>query len=72
MSVTGSPRSESVLVGFDSKGDGFPFSDRVGLLGRNTSQGGAFRDVDMRIEGAFSFNLHERHGFGCTCSVHFS
>jgi hypothetical protein len=58
--VVQSPRFQSVQVGFDSNGDGFPFSDRVGLLGRNTYQGGNFRDVDTRVERAIPFTLSNR------------
>ncbi len=58
--VVQSPRFQSVQVGFDSNGDGFPFSDRVGLLGRNSYQGGNFRDVDTRVERAIPFNVSNR------------
>ncbi len=58
--VVQSPRFQSVQVGFDSNGDGFPFSDRVGLLGRNTYQGGNFRDVDTRVERVIPFTLSNR------------
>jgi hypothetical protein len=54
-----SARYQSVLVGFDSNGDGFPFSDRVGLLGRNTYRGDAFRDVDLRVQREFSFEYSQ-------------
>lgn len=55
-----SARYQSVLVGFDSNGDGFPFSDRVGLLGRNTYRGDAFRDFDIRVQREFPFEF-SRH-----------
>ena len=58
--VVQSPRFQSVQVGFDSNGDGFPFSDRVGLLGRNTYQGGNLRDVDTRIERAIPFTVSNK------------
>jgi outer membrane receptor protein involved in Fe transport len=58
--VVQSPRFQSVQVGFDSNGDGFPFSDRVGLLGRNSYQGGNFRDVDTRVERAIPFTVSGR------------
>ncbi len=55
--VVQSPRFQSVQVGFDTNGDGFPFSDRVGLLGRNTYAGGNFRNVDLRVERAIPFKI---------------
>lgn len=58
--VVQSPRYQSVQVGFDTNGDGFPFSDRVGLLGRNTYQGGNFRNVDLRVERAIPFKISQR------------
>jgi len=58
--VVQSPRYQSVQVGFDTNGDGFPFSDRVGLLGRNTYQGGNFRNVDLRVERALPFKISQR------------
>ncbi len=54
------PRYQSVLVGFDSNGDGFPFSDRVGLLGRNSYKGDAFRTADVRIERAVPIAMKGR------------
>jgi hypothetical protein len=58
--VVQSPRFQSVQVGFDTNGDGFPFSDRVGLLGRNTYQGGNFRNVDLRVERAIPFKISQK------------
>lgn len=58
--VVQSPRYQSVQVGFDTNGDGFPFSDRVGLLGRNTYAGGNFRNVDLRVERAIPFKVSGR------------
>jgi outer membrane receptor protein involved in Fe transport len=58
--VVQSPRFQSVQVGFDTNGDGFPFSDRVGLLGRNTYGGGNFRNVDVRVERAIPFKMSQR------------
>jgi hypothetical protein len=34
-----SPRFYTVFAGFDVNGDGFPFSDRVGTIGRHTYRG---------------------------------
>lgn len=45
-----SPRYSSILVGFDANGDGFPFSDRVGLVGRNSYKGDNFKKVDLRFQ----------------------
>jgi hypothetical protein len=54
------PRFQSVLVGFDSNGDGFPFSDRVGLLGRNSYRGDAYRTADVRVERALPMAIKGR------------
>ncbi len=54
-----SPRYQSVLVGFDTNGDGFPFSDRVGLLGRNTYAGDVLRNVDIRVQRDIPFELSQ-------------
>lgn len=54
-----SPRYQSVLVGFDVNGDGFPFSDRVGLLGRNTYAGDVLRNVDIRFQREFPFEMSQ-------------
>ena len=39
-------------------GDGFPFSDRVGTIGRNTYRGDSSYTTDMRLQRVF--NLGER------------
>ena len=57
-----SPRNQSVLVGFDTNGDGFPFSDRVGLLGRNTYAGDVFRNVDIRLQRDFPMEISNHSG----------
>ncbi len=54
-----SPRYQSVLVGFDTNGDGFPFSDRVGLLGRNTYAGAAYRNFDIRLQREFPVEISQ-------------
>jgi hypothetical protein len=54
-----SPRFQSILVGFDSNGDGFPFSDRVGLLGRNTYAGDVFRNFDIRVQRDFPMEISQ-------------
>jgi hypothetical protein len=51
------PRYQSVQVGFDVNGDGFPFTDRVGLLGRNTYQGDVYHNIDLRIQRDIPFTI---------------
>jgi hypothetical protein len=48
----------SVLAGSDINGDGFPFNDRVGSIGRNSYHGAPYYDTDMRLER--KFNITER------------
>jgi hypothetical protein len=45
-----SPRYFSILAGFDVNGDGFPFSDRTGTLGRNSYRGASYYDSDIRLQ----------------------
>lgn len=45
-----SPQFYSVLAGSDINGDGFPFNDRVGNIGRNTYRGAAYYDTDIRLQ----------------------
>jgi hypothetical protein len=56
-----SPRHYTIFAGFDVNGDGFPFSDRVGKIGRNTYGGDASYTTDMRLQRVVSlgerFNL---------------
>jgi Carboxypeptidase regulatory-like domain/TonB dependent receptor len=49
-----SPRYYSILAGFDVNGDGFPFADRVGTIGRNTFRGDASYTTDVRLQKVFS------------------
>jgi outer membrane receptor protein involved in Fe transport len=49
-----SPRYFSILAGFDVNGDGFPFSDRTGTLGRNSYRGASYFDTDVRLQRVFS------------------
>jgi hypothetical protein len=49
-----SPRYYSILAGFDVNGDGFPFADRVGNIGRNTYRGDASYTTDIRLQKVFS------------------
>jgi hypothetical protein len=49
-----SPRHYTIFAGFDVNGDGFPFSDRVGEIGRNTYQGDSSYTTDIRLQRVFS------------------
>jgi hypothetical protein len=53
-----SPRYYTVFAGFDVNGDQFPFSDRVGNIGRNTYRGDSSYTTDVRVQRAF--NVSER------------
>src|SRR3984957_8922486 len=53
-----SPQAYSILAGSDINGDGFPFNDRVGNIGRNTYLGDSYYDTDLRLQRLF--NLTER------------
>lgn len=48
-----SPRYFSILAGFDVNGDGFPFSDRTGTVGRNSYRGASYYDSDIRLQRVF-------------------
>jgi len=48
-----SPRYYSILAGFNVLGDGFPFSDRVGDIGRNSYRGASYYDSDLRLQRIF-------------------
>lgn len=43
----------SILAGSDINGDGFPFNDRVGAIGRNTYRGASYYDSDVRLQRPF-------------------
>ena len=49
-----SPQYYSILAGSDINGDGFPFNDRVGAIGRNTYRGDAYYDTDIRLQKLLS------------------
>ena len=49
-----SPRYYTIFAGFDVNGDGFPFSDRVGNIGRNTYRGDSSYTTDVRVQRVFS------------------
>jgi hypothetical protein len=51
-----SPQYYNVLAGSDINGDGFPFNDRVGNLGRNTYRGASYYDTDIRLQRLLSVN----------------
>jgi len=53
-----SPQYYSILAGSDINGDGFPFNDRVGSIGRNSYRGASYYDTDLRVQRLF--NLTER------------
>ncbi len=55
-----SPRYYSILAGFNVLGDGFPFSDRVGNIGRNSYRGASNYDTDARLERTFRITEHLR------------
>ncbi len=48
-----SPRYYTVLAGFDVNGDQYPFSDRVGNIGRNTYRGDPSYTTDVRVQRVF-------------------
>jgi Carboxypeptidase regulatory-like domain/TonB dependent receptor len=50
-----SPRYFTILAGFDVNGDGDPFPDRVGNIGRNTYRGAASCTTDVRAQREFKF-----------------
>jgi hypothetical protein len=45
-----STQAYSILAGSDINGDGFPFNDRVGNIGRNTYQSAPYYDTDLRLQ----------------------
>ncbi len=51
-----SPQYYSVLAGSDINGDGFPFNDRVGDIGRNTYRGDSYYNTDLRLQKLLSVN----------------
>jgi Carboxypeptidase regulatory-like domain len=51
-----SPRYYTLYAGFDVNGDGFPFNDRVGTVGRNTYRGDASYTTDIRLQRTFSLS----------------
>lgn len=50
----------NILAGSDINGDGFPFNDRVGAIGRNSYRGDAYYDTDARLERTFGITERMR------------
>jgi carboxypeptidase family protein len=51
-----SARRYSIVAGFDTNNDIFPFGDRVGVIGRNTYKGDPSHTVDLRIQRGIPLN----------------
>jgi hypothetical protein len=51
-----SARWFSINAGFDTNGDGFPFSDRVGVSPRNSYKGDPYYDTDLRLQREIPFS----------------
>jgi len=49
-----SPQYYSILAGSDVNGDGLPFNDRVGSIGRNSYRGASYYDTDLRLQRLFT------------------
>ncbi len=58
-----SARWFSINSGFDTNGDLFPFSDRVGVSARNSYKGDPYYDVDLRLQREFPFTERIRGDF---------
>ena len=52
------PRYYSILAGFDVNGDGFPFSDRTGTVGRNSYRRASYYGSDIRLQRVFQIGEH--------------
>jgi hypothetical protein len=55
LSTLQSSLAYTILAGFDVNGDIYPFSDRVGNVGRNTYQGDPNYTTDMRLQRVIPF-----------------
>lgn len=55
-----SARFFTINAGFDTNGDLFPFSDRVGTVGRNTYKGDPYFNMDMRMQRRIPFGERVR------------
>jgi hypothetical protein len=62
-----SPQYYSILAGSDVNGDGFPFNDRVGSIGRNTYIGAPYYDTDLRLQRLL--NITERAKLNVSAEV---
>jgi Carboxypeptidase regulatory-like domain len=62
-----SPQYYSILAGSDVNGDGFPFNDRVGNIGRNTYLGASYYNTDIRLQRLF--NMTERVKLNASAEV---
>ncbi|SPE32292.1 exported hypothetical protein [Candidatus Sulfotelmatomonas gaucii] len=60
-----SPRYYTILAGFNVLGDGFPFCDRTGTVGRNSYRGAAYYDSDLRLQRVF----HSEHRVNTEASI---
>jgi hypothetical protein len=58
LSTLSSPLYYTIYAGMNVNGDQFPFSDRVGTIGRNTYRGDPSYTTDIRLQREFS--LRER------------
>jgi hypothetical protein len=56
LSTLQSSLAYTLLAGFDVNGDIYPFSDRVGNVGRNTYQGDPNYTTDMRLQRVIPFS----------------
>ena len=54
LSTLQGPRYYTIYAGFNVEGDQFPFSDRVGDIGRNTYRGDASYTTDIRLQRSFA------------------
>jgi len=50
-----SARRFTINTGFDTNGDIFPFSDRVGVSARNSYKGDPYYDTDLRLQRVIPF-----------------
>jgi len=51
-----SPQYYNLLAGSDINGDGFPFNDRVGDIGRNSYRGDSYYNTDVRLQRLLNVN----------------
>ena len=58
-----SPQYYDVLAGSDINGDGFPFNDRVGAIGRNSYRGDSYYNTDLRLQRLVNVNERVKVNF---------